>query len=206
VVKARERDGGFAGPEELTARSGLPEATVDALRERLLFVAVERAADTHHDRPETAAPQDGKSLPPPAWYPDPQGDWGLRWWDGARWTDWTDQVTARTTPPAKDPSRELSLVFTIEVVLAFGAFFLAMLLGMGVANCGTSASCSDLAGAWVLLMVAHAALLAVCGVMFMVGARTKRVAFKWVAVLVLPIGTVTAWIPFAVTTYNATGA
>jgi hypothetical protein len=56
VVRARERDGGFAGPEELTARSGLPEATVDALRERLLFVAVERAADPHHDRPETTPP------------------------------------------------------------------------------------------------------------------------------------------------------
>ena len=42
--------------------------------------------------------------------------------------------------------------------------------------------------------------------MFAVGARTKRVTVKRWAVLALAIGTVTAWIPFAVMTAIATGA
>jgi hypothetical protein len=41
VVEARERLGGFAGPEELIGFSELSEATVNALRDRLLFLRVE---------------------------------------------------------------------------------------------------------------------------------------------------------------------
>jgi len=41
VIEARDRLGGFAGPEELVAFSELPEAAVVALRDRLLFLAVQ---------------------------------------------------------------------------------------------------------------------------------------------------------------------
>jgi hypothetical protein len=86
VVEARERLGGFAGPEELIAGSGLSAAAVNALRERLLFVAVEGAAATHNDWPEPPTPKAGKSARP-GWYPDPAGGPGRRYWDGAQWTD-----------------------------------------------------------------------------------------------------------------------
>src|SRR6266540_3375984 len=38
VVEARDRLGGFSGPEELTAFAELPEATVKVLGDRLLFL------------------------------------------------------------------------------------------------------------------------------------------------------------------------
>ena len=202
VVEARERLGGFAGPEELIACSGLPEATVSGLRERLLFLAVERAADTQDDRPEPPAAEDGQGVPPPGWYPDPAGGLGRRWWDG---THWLDRVAGPITT-AKETSRNLSVAFSLEIVFVLGSWLLAWILLLGVANCGASARCDDLWRAWLLLMVAHPALLVVCGVMFIVGARTKRVAVKRWAVLALPIGTVTAWIPFAVMIEIATGA
>jgi len=41
VIEARDRLGWFAGPEELVAFSELPEAAVVALRDRLLFLAVQ---------------------------------------------------------------------------------------------------------------------------------------------------------------------
>lgn len=123
---------------------------------------------------------------------------GLRWWDGARWTD---QVTARTTPPAKDASRDLSVAFALEIVAVLGSWSLAWILLLGVANCGdsTSASCEDLyLRAWTLLRAAHPALLVICGAMFIVGALTKRVALKRLAVWVLPVGTGMSWIVYFV--------
>jgi DNA uptake protein ComE-like DNA-binding protein len=68
VVQARERRGGFAGATDLVAGSALPEATVDALRERLLFVAIERVTDPHDDRPDTPRSEDATGMPstPPA--------------------------------------------------------------------------------------------------------------------------------------------
>jgi hypothetical protein len=190
VVEARERLGGFTGPEELIAGSGLSAATVNALRERLLFVAVERAAATHDDWPEPPAPKAGKGAPP-GWYPDPAGGPGRRYWSGAQWTD---QMIASSTPPAKDTSQNLPKVFTLEVVLALLALFLASILLLGAGAC-YSARCYDLYGfAWGLLMIVSSALLVGCGVMFIVGSVTKRVAVKRLAVLVLPIGTGAAWI------------
>ena len=39
------------------------------------------------------------SPPPAGWYPDPSGRAPFRYWDGARWTEHTDQGTA-PSPPA----------------------------------------------------------------------------------------------------------
>ena len=110
------------------------------------------------------------------------------------------------TRPAEEASRNLAVVFSLEVAFALGSWFLGWILLLGVANCGTSARCSDLGRAWLLLMAAHPALLGVCGVGFIVGSRTKRVAVKRWAVLALPFGTVTAWIPFLVEAATTTGA
>ena len=162
VVQARERLGGFAGPEELIAGSGLPETTVDALRERLVFVAVERATDTHDDRPDTARSEDGAGMP--------------------------------STPSASEDStvaREFGIGFVISLSGSFFAFVFTVLLL--VSECGTG-PCSDWhqRAAGVLLFVSPP-LLVVCGAWFLVGAWTKRIAAKRMAVRVLWIGTATIW-------------
>ena len=36
--------------------------------------------------------------PQPGWYPDPSGGAGLRWWDGAQWTERTGVATATPEP------------------------------------------------------------------------------------------------------------
>ena len=40
------------------------------------------------------------SPPPAGWYPDPSGRAPFRYWDGARWTEHTDQGTAPSPPVA----------------------------------------------------------------------------------------------------------
>lgn len=40
------------------------------------------------------------SPPPAGWYPDPSGRFPFRYWDGARWTEHTDQGTAPSPPVA----------------------------------------------------------------------------------------------------------
>lgn len=44
-----------------------------------------RQGDSTSPTAQPAAPQEAP-LPPAAWYPNPSGP-GLRWWDGARWTE-----------------------------------------------------------------------------------------------------------------------
>jgi hypothetical protein len=93
VVQAHERLGGFAGPQELIAGSGLPAATVNGLRERLLLAASGRTADTHDDRPGRPSPGDGKGMPA-GWYPDPARSPGRRYWDGTHWGRLTEPATS----------------------------------------------------------------------------------------------------------------
>jgi len=147
--------------------------------------------DTHEHRPKTAPSEDGKGVPPSGWYPDPQGSPGLRWWGGAHWAD---QVVMPTTPPAKRTSwDDLTIVFCVELVLAFGAFFLAGILVMGVDSC-ESDRCGDLyLRAWLLLIAVSLALPIVCGAAFFWASRAKWVVVKLLAVFALPIGTVTGW-------------
>jgi predicted cation transporter len=47
-----------------------------------------------------------------------------------------------------------------------------------------------------VLVAAHLALLVACGVLFVVGVRTKRVTLKRWAVVVLPSGIAAAWTLF----------
>jgi hypothetical protein len=144
------------------------------------------------------SPEDRTSIPAPGWYPNPQGGWGLRWWDGARWSD---QVTAPTTPPRKDPaSQRLNTAFGVEVpcaLLSFGAAWLSL---FAVAGCygtgGPDRQCQVWGWSWLVLVAAHLALLVAGGAMFVVGARTKRVALKRWAVVVLPSGIAAAWTLF----------
>ena len=124
-------------------------------------------------------------LPPAGWYPDPTGTQAARYWDGARWSG---HVTPAPLTPARKSSWNLSVVFGLEVAFVLASFLLAWVLLLGVANCGASAACDDLWRAWLLLMVAHPALLVVSVALFVAGARAKRDAVKRWAVGVLGIG------------------
>jgi hypothetical protein len=196
VVQARERLGGFAGAEDLVAGSGLPVATVDALRERLRFGAVQRATDTHDDRSERPSPEDAKGVPSPGWYPDPAGGPGRRWWDGAHRAD---QVALSSTPPAKRTSRSLAVVFFSEFLITlFGSFFVFFVTLMGAGGCYSSSCFDHIERAAMLLVFGWPALLVVCLAMFLVGTWKKRVELKRWAVWALPIGTAMIWVVWLV--------
>ena len=71
----------------------------------------------------------------PGWYPDPAGSGGLRYWDGAAWTDFTHPPTQTFTPPGpvfaprRAPERRRppawnGAVAVVLVVLALLAGFL----------------------------------------------------------------------------------
>jgi hypothetical protein len=69
------------------------------------------------DRPQTpdAAPAAETGLPPAAWYADPENPAGMRYWDGARWTEHrTDYLPA---PPKKPVSEGMVAAGYITAVL-----------------------------------------------------------------------------------------
>jgi hypothetical protein len=51
-------------------------------------------------------------FPPPGWHPDPSGEPGLRYWDGARWTEHraSGQPNIRETPPPSGRRSSLSRI------------------------------------------------------------------------------------------------
>ncbi|HEX9767463.1 MAG TPA: CD225/dispanin family protein [Nitriliruptorales bacterium] len=66
------------------------------------------------------------SSPPPGWYPDPSSG-GQRYWDGSRWTEYTDQnypqqAAAGGGAPVQgvDPWLWQSIVATVLCCLPFG--------------------------------------------------------------------------------------
>jgi hypothetical protein len=111
------------------------------------------------------------------------------------------------TPPATRTSgAALTIVFCGELVLALGALLLAGILVMGLDSCETD-GCEDLyLRAWGLLMAGSLALPIVCGAAFLWASRAKWVVVKLLAVIVLPIGTLTAWAVYLVMTDIAMGA
>ncbi len=223
VAETRERLGGLTGPEELVGFSELSEGTVNAVRERLLFLAdgVDVSAppkpeaqpepeqppvDGHDDQPGTAAApedhqddrpgaaaEDGQGLPPPGWYPDPAGGPGVRWWDGTRWADRAAEPPLATA--ARQTSRQLSFAFIVEPVpVAIGFFFAVFVVAMSSDGCASDSCFDRINLTLVLLLVVQAAVVVACGAIAVVGSWKRRIAVKRWAVIALPVGSVITWV------------
>jgi hypothetical protein len=108
-------------------------------------------------------------------------------------------VALPSTPPAKEASRSLGVVFFNELVITLSGSFLAFFATfMGAGGC-YSRSCFDQLGRAVMLLVfGWPALLVVCLAMFLVGTWMKRVELKRSAVWALPIGTAMIWVVWLV--------
>ncbi|MCC2593481.1 DUF2510 domain-containing protein [Tessaracoccus sp. OS52] len=67
----------------------------------------------------------------PGWYPDPRGGPGLRFWDGARWTDhtaaWEMQGESPTSGPPHDRSNLglwIALAVSVALIIGLGTWLL----------------------------------------------------------------------------------
>jgi hypothetical protein len=144
--------------------------------------------DTQDDKPERSAPEDGKGVPP-GWYPDPAGGWGLRWWTGARWTEHT--AVAQQTVKRKW-TWSLANVFQVELGLAAVGVYISVFSIFSSDACGGSDRCYRLVSqVWLSLVAVQAVLVAVCAVAFW---RSKWIAVKLAAAVMLPIGMVATWV------------
>jgi hypothetical protein len=140
------------------------------------------------DKPEGPAPEDGTAQPP-GWYPDPAGAWGLRWWDGTRWTEHL------TVTPPKTFKRKwtwtLSNVFQIELGLALFGLFVSFFSIFASDACASDRCYRLVSQVWLLWPVVQAILVAACWLAF---SRSKWIAVKWAAALLLPVGIVATWV------------
>lgn len=147
--------------------------------------------DTQDDQPERPPPPGDGTAVVPGWYPDPGGGWGLRWWDGVRWTEHVAGAPPPTVKWTPSWTWSLSNVFQVELALTSLGLLFAWLTPMSSAGC-TSDRCYDLFGSiWLRLVVVHVLLGAVCGVAFW---WSKWIWVKRAAALILPIGLVTTWV------------
>jgi Protein of unknown function (DUF2510) len=145
--------------------------------------------DGRDDQPQGGPPEEGNRLPAAGWYADPAGGGGQRWWDGERWTG-----RVIVAPPASRPrwTWSLSNVFRVELGLAGLAMYVSFFSIFALDACGASDRCTRLVEtAWVWLLGGQAVVGAICWAAFR---RSKRIAVKLAAAVVLPIGVVVVWV------------
>ncbi|HZJ26535.1 MAG TPA: DUF4328 domain-containing protein, partial [Acidimicrobiia bacterium] len=77
--------------------------------------------------------------PAPAWYADPWGEAGWRWWDGAQWTGFTDRTVGETSVVAEvDAERKWArwarLAMTLNPVFQIAGFVSVAIQGRWLAE------------------------------------------------------------------------
>lgn len=77
-----------------------------ARQRRLIAEASWQVAHTASARQSTTNVEEDDS-PPPDWYPDPRGEFELRWWDGAAWTNHIADADGRQRSILSDPAARL---------------------------------------------------------------------------------------------------
>jgi len=146
--------------------------------------------DTQDDQPEKSSSEDESGLPP-GWYPEPAGGWGLRWWDGTRWTEYRRGPSKPAVKWTWSWTWSLSIVFYVELALTMVGLFVSVFSIFSMDAC-MSDRCYDLVvDIWLGFMAAHAWLGVVCGLAFW---WSKSIWVKCAAALFLPIGLVTTWV------------
>ena len=71
----------------------------------------------------------GDRLPPPAWYADPENAQGMRYWDGAKWTEHRTNYRAEPAKPASSDGLVIA-GYILAVMIPIGGLVIgAMLLG-----------------------------------------------------------------------------
>lgn len=134
-------------------------------------------------------------MPPPAWYPDPYGGYGLRWWDGARWSE---RVAVPTWPAAAHRTSVRTGTFAMEYVLAaLGSAFWLFVLVMGTGGCTSSEpECYDaISHAAVALIVGVVAVMVASGaVLGWASRRPERNDARLLVAILLPVGVAAAWV------------
>jgi hypothetical protein len=68
-------------------------------------------------------------MPPAGWYPDPEGQPGLRYWDGATWTEHRHQPTPEQAGASPPPQNSRGTWVTLAVVAQVGVCLVTFVLG-----------------------------------------------------------------------------